>query len=276
MIDAWLGLPVWAVFVGLVAGFSATAALAVLVAHRGPLARALRHVGKVEGVAFASIAVLFSLLTGFLANGVWERNAAASRTVMNERAALLTLANLAVATPADMTLLYAGLKRYIAAVPREWQLMRDQQSFPEADAALDDLMRELTKPQHAQELGDAVQGAIIDAALSVRAARAERLALSVHNADTLKWLSVLILLGLAQLALVTVHLHSLRASVVTVALFTLAATITLGFVAIRERPFDGPLRLSPHPILQVVQMMEAARLAQPGFVMPPPVIPPSP
>jgi hypothetical protein len=58
------------------------------------------------------LAVLFSLLTGFLANDVWERERQAERAVVVERDGLLAAHELSAPTTADM----AGLREALGPV----------------------------------------------------------------------------------------------------------------------------------------------------------------
>ena len=100
--DIWLDMPVWGIF-GSLAGLFAVAALLI---HRLCFSDSTRgRSSSFTGVVapfFGSVAVLFSLLTGFLANDVWDRNRQASRTVLAERDGLLAIHAISLAAVSDM------------------------------------------------------------------------------------------------------------------------------------------------------------------------------
>lgn len=267
MINAWLVMPVWAIFGLLGACFLASGAFFLWLCHGSLVASWIKSANSCQPVFFSSVAVLLALLTGFLASEVWERNGRAGRVVMSERSALIVLSNLAIATPEDMTAVYKEMKAYISAVATdEWRLMQQQRSSHRADTALSNMTRLLAEPHVAKNAGGAVQAAMLDAVLEVRKARHDRLSMSNTNSDSLKWASVLMLLLLSQAALALIHMHSARSAVVSTSIYTLAAVVALGFVAIRERPFIGTHGLSAEPIRQVNDLIEQARRAQPDWV----------
>jgi len=58
---------------------------------------------------------------------------------------------------------------------------------------------------------------------------------------------------MTQLAIGMVHLERPRAHIAAVAIFSLAAVITLGLIALQEYPFDGPLSVPPLPLEQLLK-----------------------
>ncbi|HEX7792118.1 MAG TPA: DUF4239 domain-containing protein, partial [Afipia sp.] len=115
-------------------------------------------------------------------------------------------------------------------------------------AAYDNLLHEVSIPSIAKESGQAVQTALLTAALRVGTARNDRLALSADHTNDLKWL-VVIALGLITLvAIALVHLEKPRAFLASLIVFSTAAVVTLGILALQEYPFDGAFQVSPTPI----------------------------
>src|SRR6185312_9368363 len=95
--------------------------------------------------------------------------------------------------------------------------------------------------------------ALLNTALRVRDARAERLSLASDHTNDVKWVTLLILGVLTQIALAFVHLEKPRAQLTAIAIFSIAAVVALGLVALQEQPFDGALRISSAPIQEVLK-----------------------
>lgn len=260
MIDLWFDQPVWAILAllaGLLVGVAAVIRWVTFGRWTRPWALSL---AGVVAPFFSSIAILFGLLTGFVANDAWDRTKQASRAILTERDALVGVHDLSVATVSDMSAIRGAERRYIHSVINdEWQRMRDGQSSAEAAQRLGELLREVSDPKITTEAGQPAHAALLDLSLKVRSARSDRLALSQQQSDETKWLTVLILAVLTELALGLVHLERARAQLAALLLFSAAATTALGLIAIRERPFDGPLRLSDEPLRQILAEMETSK-----------------
>ncbi len=256
MISAWLNLPVVAVFLVLAAYLAAaTAVIHWLTFGRATRPLAQSFAGVVAPYAGA-LAVLFALLTGFLANDVWERERRASRAVLAERDGLLEVHGLSVIS--DMAGVRDALLTYLrTVVADEWPRMADQERSGAADEALAVLLREVARPDAAPEIAPAVRGALLNGVLRARSARDDRLVLSNDQSDATKWLSVLILALLTKVALAVVHLDRPRAQLAALVIFGVAVATTLGLIAMRERPFAGAVRVSPAPLEEVLAIVAA-------------------
>ncbi|MCB8822542.1 bestrophin-like domain [Microvirga rosea] len=257
--DTWLDMPVWGIF----ASLAVTFALSALLIYRLSFGAAIRpYTSTFVGVVapfFGAVAVLFALLTGFLANEVWERDRQAMRTVLGERGGLVALQALSTATVTDMEGIRETARSYAEAlIQDEWPRMRDQESSAKAGQALLTLLTQISNPQVAAGAGAAAQTALLDTVLKLRSARDDRLALSGDQTDRTKWTAVLILAFITQVAIGVVHLERPRAQLAALTIFSTAAVITLGLIAIRERPFDGIAQVSPQPIVEALRTMTKA------------------
>lgn len=257
--DLWLDMPIWGIFGALVVLLAPPIFLLHWLCFSGAnRERSLRFTGVVAPF-FSSVAILFSLLTGFLANDVWDRNRQASRAVLAERDGLAALQTVSMATSMDMRDIRIAALRYgEALIEDEWPRMRDQEESERAGQALLDLLAKLADPRIGAEAGPAAQHALLDAALRLRSARYDRLAVSGDRTDRTKWAAVLILALITQVAIAAVHLDKPNAQALALSIFTAAAVTALGLVAIRERPFDGPLRLSPAALEEALRTMRPA------------------
>ncbi len=94
---------------------------------------------------------------------------------------------------------------------------------------------------------------LVELGIQAATARADRIALNSRQADEIKWVAVLLLGLLTQLSISMVHLDRAPACIAAVAVFSLAAVIALGAIAMQEAPFDGPLRIEPTPLERVLK-----------------------
>ena len=258
MINAWLDLPVAGVFACLAVFYGATAALIVWLTFGSPLRAGIQRFGGIVAPYFGAVALLFALLTGFLAGDVMDRNRLAIRAMQVESSTLSNLHSLTLASPADMAAIRSALRSYVEAiVTDEWSEMAQRRTSAKTEAALAALLQAVAEPTIATAASQAVHNGMITLALQAAAARSDRLALNTHQSDTVKWSTVLLLCLMTQLALGMVHLERPRAQAAAVAVFSVAAIIALGMIAIQEDPFDGALRLSPAPLESLVKIVAA-------------------
>jgi len=249
MIRAWLNLSSLGIFTSLIAIYAGMALLLATVAFKTPLSRRVQMLSGVVAPFFGSVAVLFALLTGFLANDVSDRSRQAFRSVQMEAGELHNLHTLSVAAASDMRPIRAALKTYVTSViADEWPAMDETRPSAKTVAAYDDLLREVSNPALARGSGSPVHAALLNSALRIGTARNDRLALSADHTNDLKWL-VVILLGLVtQVAIALVHLDKPRAFLATQTVFATAVIVALGTIALQEYPFYGVFRVSNAPI----------------------------
>ncbi len=74
--------------------------------------------------------------------------------------------------------------------------------------------------------------------------------IAADHTNDLKWLTVIILGLLTQISIGLVHLERIRAFTTALVVFSSAAVVALGIVALQEYPFYGAFKLSPAPIAQ--------------------------
>jgi hypothetical protein len=249
VIDSWLNLPLAAVLAVLAAFYLSTGALIYFLAFGTPTRRYAQTLSGVVAPFFGCTAILFALLTGFLGSDVSDRIRQARRAVQTEATALATVHTVSIAAASDMAPIRAALQAYArATVSDEWPTMGSETRSRSADTALADLLREVSDPQIASQAGQAVHSALMNAVVQVRNARADRLELAQDRTHQLKWLTVLILGLMTQIALGLVHLERPRAHLAALAVFSLAAVSALGLIAVQESPFEGAINVSPAPI----------------------------
>jgi hypothetical protein len=253
---AWLALPVVVVFASLFAVYLATAALIVWLSFRSKWSRPIQSFKGVVAPFFGSTAVIFGLLIAFLANDIWHRNEQAERIVFIESDTLIALHSLSAASGGDNKDLRAAIHDYAKAVIEdEWPRMSVQERSDRADAALNALLRQVALHGNAKDAS--VQRTLLEMALKIRAAHEDRIALGNDRTVATKWAAVLLLAFITQISIAVVHLEKPRPQAAALLIFTAAAVMLLGLLAIHESPYEPPVFVPPGPILDVLQQVPA-------------------
>lgn len=256
MIDQWLDLPDWAMFLVLAAGYTCTGAVAVGLSFL-PVFRpmAVRCQGVVAPF-FVSAGALFGLMTAFLGSAVYDTVRQANQTAMQEREAAIQIIDLArvredipaIARLPDLTRAYLN-----TVLEHEWHPSDKRFSAPEAERAYSALLDTIADPEVGRAGGNAIQAAFLRAAQEISSARVVRLTLRSPRADHFRWAGVLLLGVVTQFSIAVVHLDRIRPQLLALFLSTCAAVVALGVIAVTERPFDGALAVSAEPLRQVVE-----------------------
>jgi hypothetical protein len=255
MIEAWMDLPTAGIFAVLAAFYAVTAASIAWTAFSAVFGASVRTFDGVVAPFFTAVSVLFALLTGFLANDIADRNRQAARTVQTEAAELRSVYTLSVASISDMRGIRLAVTDYVRAlVTDEWPAMQHDGSAPSASSAYDALLREVSDPAIAQAAGAAVHSALLNATVRAGAARSERIALAADRTNEIKWMTVLLLGVVTQIAIALVHLQKRRVNAAALAVFSIAAVIALGMIALQERPFAGDVSVAPGPLEEVLHL----------------------
>jgi hypothetical protein len=257
MIRAWLDLPALGIFTTLCLFYYGMMLVLVGLVFRSPLGSHARSLTGVVAPFFSSVAILFGLLTGFLANDVGDRSRQAVRAVQTEAGELRNIYTLSVASASDMGAIRVALKAYVnSTLYDEWPAIVHGETSPRTDAAYDDLLREISDPAITRDASGAVHAALLAAAIRVGTARSDRHSLSVDHTNTLKWSSVLLLGLITQIALALVHLERPRAMLAALTVFCTGAVVALGLIALQEYPFEGAFRVSPAPFERLLALSE--------------------
>lgn len=260
MIRAWLDLSTTGTFVTLALLYYGVALTLVLVTFMSPARGPIAKLNGVVAPFFSSVAVLFSLLTGFLGYEVTERNRRATSAVQSEAGELQNLYTLSVASVTDMRKIRIALKEYARSVVHdEWPAARGQ-SAASTTEAYDELLTQLSDPTISRDASAAVHVAMLSAAVRVGTARNSRLSLSTDRTSELKWISVLLLGIITQVALTLVHLEKPRSMTAALTVFATGAIVALGLIALQEDPFSGVFRVSSAPLEHVLALPDTPTL----------------
>ena len=256
LIDAWLSLPPPALILVLTAFYSASALMLIPLsfgALAGPWVRSFRGV---VGPFVGAIVIIFSILVGFLASDVWDRNRRAAATVRGEGASLISLHALAAALGTPHVAIDRAIRAYaIAVIDMEWPSMENGEAAPEAEAAQDALLETVAQSGFAAAGNAALDRLLLDTALRVREARSDRLAFASDFSENFKWSCVLLMALMAQVSVAAVHLDEARAQVAAMVIFTTSIVLVIGLIAAHEGPFQPPLGISPAPIAKLLDIV---------------------
>lgn len=248
MIRALLDLSTMGTFATLSLLYYGVAMLLVALVFHSVLRGRIATLTGVAAPFFSSVAVLFGLLTGFLGYDVAERNRQAVRAVQSEAGEIHNVYTLSIASVTDMHKIRDALKAYVGAVLRdEWPSVNGAGASA-VDKAYDNLLGELSDPAISRDASAPVHAAMLNAAVRIGDARNARLSLSTDRSNDLKWISVLILGMITQVAIAVVHLERPRAMAAALAIFSTAAIVALGIIALQEYPFDGVFQVAPAPL----------------------------
>jgi hypothetical protein len=265
MIRAWLDLDMFGTFATLALLFYGIAAALVALVFVSPLGPRIKTMTGVLGPFVSCVAILFGLSTSFLGYDIVERNRQATRAVQAEAGELQNLYALSIASVTDMKKIRTALKAYVGSVLHdEWPQIEGSSggSAARTDAAYDELLGELSDPAISRDASAAVHNAMLNAAVRVGTARNTRLSLSADRTGDLKWMSVLLLGILTQVAIAVVHLERWRATAASLTVFSSAAIVALGMIALQEDPFGGVFQVSSAPLQRLVTLAD--------FPQPPP------
>jgi len=260
MIDMWLSLPV-PTMVAVLAGFYGAAAAFLLWLSFGYTTGAwIRRFQGVVPPFFSAIMVVFGILIGFLANDVWERNRRAAADVQSESANLTTLNTLATATDLPVADIRRAIRHYaLAVVEKEWPSMANEnRGSKEAEMALSALLKTVTTIGPPRSGNAGLDRVMLDTALKVQTARADRLVLSADYSEGVKWACVLILAFTGQVSVAVVHLDRLRPQIAAMTIFTVSIVVIIALIAAHEGPFEPPLSISSAPIANVLKLVPAS------------------
>lgn len=261
MIDAWLSLPLPAMFLALAGFYSATAAFLLWLSFGSATGAWVQKFRGVVPPYFSAIMVIFGILIGFLATDVWDRNRKAAADVQTEGATLATLNALASAAEWPVADIRRAIRRYASAViEKEWPSMANEGTgAKEAEAALSGLLKAVTATATASSrAGDGgLDRVLLDTALKVQGARADRLVICADYSESVKWACVLFLALVGQISIALVHLDRPRPQIAAMTVFTVSIILIIGLIAAHEGPFQPPLWVSPAPIAKVLALVPA-------------------
>ena len=243
----WLSVVVFAVML-------LVAAIIFVLVNRLAVGSRAEAFGAVSPGMLPTLGLVFGLLVGFLAAQIWSDGSSAQQAVAREASSLRAVVLLSSEFPGTPEARIKGLVRQQIqdAVTNEWPAMgRQQANLSVVPVALADLLQlslalPTTSPGQAvaqRELVSAVEGALD--------ARRQRIIVSESSLNRAKWAALDALAVLTLLAVGFVHCRNRQTMAIALGLFALAEAVCIVALAVQDRPFAGPFRVRPSPLVQV-------------------------
>jgi hypothetical protein len=199
--------------------------------------------------------ILFALIVGFLAVGVWGNVDSAEDAVSNEASALRSAAILSDDLPPDLRVrMRADIRRQIEnAVNDEWPAMEEQRATLSAvPAPLADALHVALRLDPQRDVGAETQRQLVTSIQEALAARRERIFLSQEDINTVKWLGLLSLAALTLAGIGLVHSGNRTTTRLAMGLFAVAVAVVITMLAAENEPFAGQLGINPDLLEQVL------------------------
>lgn len=206
-------------------------------------------------VVIVPITVMFSLLAGFLAAEIGQRDATAKHCVADEGRALMMIDAFTQTSRSRFDDVRNAARQYATiVVDEEFSRFGERGEIPAATAALTNLKR--VAASHAFDAGNAgvVADRIMQAVLLLRQSRTERGLVRQGNSG-FQWITVLSLSLLCIVSVALAHADKPQAAVVAWLLLIPAMFVVLGVLAIRENPFNPPISISAAPLDAAVRCL---------------------
>jgi hypothetical protein len=244
----WIGL---VVFAGMALLTAAIYAVVMLLAE-GERAAALKAVSP--GM-LPPMGILFALIVGFLAVGVWGNVERAEEAVADEASALRSVVILSADLPPERRVRMRALTRsqIETAVNDEWPAMEEQRANLTAiPSALADALH-LAVRIDPQSDGQAVaQRELVASIQDALDARRQRIIVSESSIDAVKWAAVLALALLTLCAIGLVHSDNRTTTRFAMGLFAVAVAVVITMLAAQNQPFAGQLGIDPDVLEEVL------------------------
>ncbi len=199
----------------------------------------------------ATIGLLFGLYMAFFANDIWNIRDRAQTMILQEADGLRGMLDVAESLPAEVGAPLVGAVRgYAGAAVREWPLLAQGGSSPQARDLLRQLSRVALGEPLAGRLGSGAQYALAHNLEKAQSARHHRLALSQRRGDPLKWFAVACLGTLTLLTVGLVHLDNWRSQLAAMLIYASAISVSFTAAYLERSPFQAFV-VSAQPIAEL-------------------------
>lgn len=195
-----------------------------------------------------AITTAWALSLGFAAADVWSIRTQAEQSATAERSSIARLAGMADQAALGSPALITGLDAYQDAVLRDEWYGADLEPAPRVDAAIQQIRLALVELAR----GDAPPSLIAKMSGDfdeLQDARNQRLASAESSVSVYKWYLVLFLTVLSTVAIASIHADRTPAGRSALAIYVVAAVVSLWMLALHANPYDGTARIDFHAVV---------------------------
>jgi hypothetical protein len=238
------------------------AAMALLTAAIYLLVMWLAEGGRAEALLAVSpgmlppMGILFALIVGFLAVGVWDNVDRAEEEVADEASALRSVIILSDDLPPDLGgRMRALIHRQIEdAVNDEWPAMKEQRANLNAiPVPLSDALH-LAVGFDPQTDGQTVtQRELVTSIQNALDARRQRIVVSESGINSVKWAGLIALAALTLFGIGMVHSGNRTTARIAMGMFAAAVAVVITMLASQDEPFAGQLGIDPDVLEQILR-----------------------
>lgn len=252
----WLyNLPVlWMALVVFAATYGATAAVYWVVTRLAVGERARAFKALSPGM-LPPLGIIFGLLVGFIAVGVWRDFDGAKSAVASEASALRNAVLLAANfSPEEEAQLRALVSRHIeTCVNEEWRAMAEQRAtLTLPPAPLIGALKQVLTWTPANDGQRTAQREIATSLENALDARRQRIVISQSTVNPVKWAGLLLQALCTLIAIAMVHSDNRLTGAIAMALFATGIALSVLLIASHNRPFTGAISVGPDLLNQVV------------------------
>lgn len=216
------------------------AALLFWASERSPIASWCEGFSGLAAPFFTSVSLMFAVFAAFLGSDIWQRVEASNASLEQEFSAAHSIAHIANALGADGDTVRENVVRYAQLTLEKEVSVAGQHRSTEADQALQDLVSSILNLSSDRMNIAAAQNAMLTEYEEIWNARSARRQLAATHSDPEKWLAVVILGLLTQLALALNHVGKPQPLSAALIVFTLAFVTVLVTLLLHERPLLAP------------------------------------
>jgi hypothetical protein len=252
----WLyAMPVWLMAAVIVTGTLVATALVYVGISLLPKERCLPILKAISPVTLTPLAVVFGLLTGFLATNVWQNFDKARTLVSREANELRRVLLLTAEVPGPLARsVRAAVHAHVRSVAEEeWPAMRVRELVQTPAVHLNRAVGLLLEFEPRSGGERIVQQEATRAIAEALETRRQRLLQSQLSIAPVSWGVILFLAFLLLLTIAFVHADSRGTQAVTMTIFALSVAACLILLVSHDHPFGGEVSISPGPLLQITE-----------------------
>jgi len=258
MTDWLLNLPVaWMALVVFAATYLVAASIYLVVTGLAVNDRARAFKALSPGM-LPPLGIIFGLLVGFIAAGVWGDFGQAKVAVATEASALRGALLLAGSFPGEQEArLRALINRHIeVAVNQEWPMMAQQHAtLTKRGESLIEALKIVLTLTPGDEGQKIAQREIVTTLQNALDARRQRIIISQSTVSSLKWMALMLQAICALTAIAMVHSDNRLTCGIALTMFATGIALSLLLIAAYSRPFNS---VGPSLLKQVIASESAA------------------